>query len=141
MESYGFQNYLLVKLRKTILKIVHLKHRTQFSSVFKKYDVIPKGLKIKQTPNIYPALNSFINEWRNVIKDTERQLITKVLEENRKSLTAQLNNSENNIAVYLKENDDMSVIQKMLSECIELEGKLFNRRVTKFMKICRHVDS
>ena len=141
MESYGFQNYLLVKLRKTIFKIVHLKHHTQFSSVCKKYDVIPKGLKIKQTPNIYPVLNSFINEWRNVIKDTERQLITKVLEENRKSLTAQLSNSENNIAVYLKENDDMTVIQKMLSECIELEGKLFNRRVTKFIKICRHVDS
>ena len=77
----------------------------------------------------------------NVIKDTESQLITKVLGENRKSLTAQLNSSENNIAGYLKENDDMTVIQKMLSECIGLEGKLFNRRVTKFMKICRHVDS
>ena len=29
----------------------------------------------------------------------------------------------------------------MLSECIELEEKLFNRRVTKFMKICGDVDS
>ena len=35
----------------------------------------------------------------------------------------------------------MTVIQKMLSECVELEGKLFNRRVTKFMKIHRDVDS
>ena len=130
MEDCGLQNYLLLKLRKTILKVVHLKHRIQFLSVCKKHDVTPKGLKIKQTPNIYPASNSFISEWRNVVKDTERQLITKVLEENRKNLTAQLNNSENNIAVYLKENDNMTVIQKMLSECIELEGKLFNRRVT-----------
>ena len=29
----------------------------------------------------------------------------------------------------------------MLSECIELEEKLFNHRVTKFMKICGDVDS
>ena len=129
MEDYGLQNCLLLKLWKTILKVVHLKHRIQFLSVCKKYDVTPKGLKIKQTPNIYPASNSFINERRNVIKDTERQLITKVLEEKSKNLTAQLNNSENNIAVYLKENDNMTVMRKMLSECIELERKLFNRRV------------
>ena len=141
MEDYGLQNHLLVKLRKTILKLVHLKQRIHFLSVCKKYDISPNGLKIKQTPNIYPASNSFINEWRNVIKDTERQLITKVLEENRKDLTAQLNNSENNIAVHLKENDDMAVIQKMLSEFIRLEGKLFNRRFTKFKKIRRDVDS
>ena len=83
-------------------KVVHLKHHIQFLSVCKKYDVTPEGLKIKQKPNIYPASSSSINEWRNVIKDTERQLITKVLEENRKNLTVQLNNSENNIAVYLK---------------------------------------
>ena len=43
-----------------------------------------------------------------------------------------MNGSENNIAVYLKENDDMTVIQKMLNE---LGGKLFNRRVTKLMII------
>ena len=63
-------------------------------------------------------------EFFYLIKDTETQLICKVLEENRKNLTAQLNNSENNIAVYLKENGDMTVIQKMLSECIELERKV-----------------
>ena len=34
----------------------------------------------------------------------------------------------------------MKVIQKMLSECIELDEKLFNRRVTKFMKICVDVN-
>ena len=61
MEEYGFQNYLLVKIQKTYLKIVDLKHRIQFLSVSKKYDVTPKGFKIKQTPNIYPASNSFIN--------------------------------------------------------------------------------
>ena len=91
-----------MKLRETILKILNLKHHIQFSSACKKYDVTPKGLKLKQTPNTYPASNSFINEWRNVIKDTERQLMTKVLEENRKNLTSQLNNSENNVAMYLK---------------------------------------
>ena len=31
--------------------------------------------------------------------------------------------------MYLKENDDMTVIQKILNEYIELEGKLLNRRV------------
>ena len=124
MECYELQNYLLAKFQKTFLKVIHLKHHIQFLSVYKKYHVTPKGLKIKQMPNIYPASNSFINKWRNVIKDTERQLISKVLEENRKNLTAQLNNSENNIAVYLKENDDMTIIQKMLSECIELERKV-----------------
>ena len=35
----------------------------------------------------------------------------------------------------------MTVIQKMLSGCIELEGKFCNRRVTKFMKTCGNVDS
>ena len=62
MEDCGLQIYLLVKLRKTILKIVRLKHNIQFLSVYKKYDVTPKGLKIKQTPNIYPASTYFINE-------------------------------------------------------------------------------
>lgn len=46
------------------------------------------------------------------------------LEQNRKNLTMQLNNSESNIAVYLKGNDDIEVIQKTLRECTELEGKL-----------------
>ena len=36
----------------------------------------------------------------------------------------QLNNSESNIAVYLKGNDDIEVIQKTLRECTELQGKL-----------------
>ena len=68
-------------------------------------------------------------------------MISKVLEENRKKSIAQLNKSENDIAVHLKENYNMTVIQKMLRECIELKGKLFNRRVTEFLKICRDVDS
>ena len=59
----------------------------------------------------------FINEWRNVIKDIERQLTTKVLGENPKNLTAQLNSSDNNVEVYLKENDDMNVIQKISENC------------------------
>ena len=46
------------------------------------------------------------------------------LEQNRKNLTMQLNNSESNIVVYLKGNDDIEVIQKTLRECTELEGKL-----------------
>ena len=46
------------------------------------------------------------------------------LEQDRKNLTMQLNNSESNIAVYLKGNDDIEVIQKTLRECTELEGKL-----------------
>lgn len=33
------------------------------------------------------------------------------LEQDRKNLTMQLNNSESNIAVYLKGNDDIEVIQ------------------------------
>lgn len=74
MKDYELQNYLLVKLWKTVLKIVHLEHHIQVLSVCRKYDVTPKESKIKQTPSIYPA--SFISEWRNVIKDTERQLIT-----------------------------------------------------------------
>ena len=68
-------------------------------------------------------------------------MISKVLEENRKKSIAQLNKSENDIAVHLKENYNMTVIQKMLRECIELKGKLFNRRVTEFLKICGDVDS
>ena len=111
----------LVKLSKTFFKIVHLKHHIQFLSVYKKYDVTWKRLKIKQTPNIYPASNSLINEWRNIIKETERQLITKVLEQNRKNLTIQLNNSESSIAVYLKENDNMEIIQKISREYIIVE--------------------
>ena len=63
------------------------------------------------------------------------QLITKVLQKARVNLRVQLKNSENNIAVYLKENYDTTVIQKMLSEHMEMEGKLFNHRVTKFIKI------
>ena len=59
----------------------------------------------------------FINEWRNVIKDIEIQLTTKVLGENSKNLTAQLNSSDNNVEVYLKENDDMTVIQKISENC------------------------
>ena len=59
----------------------------------------------------------FINVWRNVIKDIERQLTTKVLGENSKNLTAQLNSSDNNVEVYLKENDDMTVIQKISENC------------------------
>lgn len=46
------------------------------------------------------------------------------LEQDRKNLTMQLNNSESNIAVYLKGNDDIEVIQKTLRECTELEEKL-----------------
>ena len=46
------------------------------------------------------------------------------LEQDRKNLTMQLNNSESNVAVYLKGNDDIEVIQKTLRECTELEGKL-----------------
>ena len=68
-------------------------------------------------------------------------MISKVLEENRKKSIAQLNKSENDIAVHLKENYNVTVIQKMLRECIELKGKLFNRRVTEYLKICRDVDS
>ena len=52
------------------------------------------------------------------------QLITKVLQKARVNLRVQLKNSENNIAVYLKGNDDIEVIQKTLRECTELEGKL-----------------
>ena len=63
-------------------KSFNFKHHIQFLRVSKKYDVTPKGFKIKQTPNVHPALNSFINKWKNLIKDIERQLTTKVLEEN-----------------------------------------------------------
>ena len=66
------------------------------------YDVTVKKLKINQTLNIFPASHYLINESRNIIKETERQLIAKVLEQNWKNLTIQLNNSESNIAVYLK---------------------------------------
>ena len=35
-----------------------------------------------------------------------------------------------------------SCMRKTLSECIELEGNLYNRRITKFMEICdSDVDS
>ena len=68
-------------------------------------------------------------------------MISKVLEENRKKSIAQLNKSENDIAVHLKENYNVTVIQNMLRECIELKGKLFNRRVTEYLKICGDVDS
>ena len=106
---------VLSKALENDFKSFNFKHHIQFLRVSKKYDVTPKGFKIKQMAKIHPASNSFINEWRTSIKDTERQLITKVFEENRKNLTAQLNNSENNIAVCLKKKDDMTVIQKMNS--------------------------
>ena len=62
MKDHGLQNYLLVKLWKTILKIVHLNHHIKFLSVFKMHDVTLKRLEIKQTPKIFPASNSSISE-------------------------------------------------------------------------------
>ena len=59
MEDYGQQNYFLVKPRKTILNVLHIKHHIQFLRVCKKYDVTQNGFKTKQTPNIHAASNFF----------------------------------------------------------------------------------
>ena len=59
MENYGFQNYLLVKIQKTYLKIVDLKHRIQFLSVSKKYDVKTKRIENKTNTKHISSLEFF----------------------------------------------------------------------------------
>ena len=45
-----------------------------------------------------------------------------------------------NQTYYLKDHNDISNIQKLLTAYTELEDKLFNRRIVKFMKVCSTVS-
>ena len=108
----------------------------KFLQICKEYDVTPNGLIIKKSPNIFPVSPSFTQDWKSIIKKSENQLTGKILQESESSLNLKLEEFHGNLTYYLKNHNDISNIQKLLTACTELEDKLFNRRIVKYL--CRY---
>ena len=62
------------------------------------------------------------------------------MQESKSSLNLKLEEFHGNLTYYLKNHNDISNIQKLLTAYTELEDKLFNRRIVKFMKVCSTVS-
>ena len=58
------------------------------------------------------------------------------MQESKSSLNLKLEEFHGNLTYYLKNHNDISNIQKLLTACTELEDKLFNRRIVKYL--CRY---
>ena len=134
------ENNLLNKIQKNGIKVIHLKHHIKFLQICREYDVTPNGLIIKKSRNIFPISPSFTQDWKTIIKKSENQLTQKILQESKSSLNSKLEEFHGNLTYYLKNHNDISNIQKLLTAYTELEDKLFNRRIVKFMKVCSTVS-
>ena len=134
------ENNLLNKIQKNGIKVIHLKHHIKFLQICREYDATPNDLIIKKSPNIFPVSASFTQDWKTIIKKSENQLTEKFLQESKSSLNLKLEEFHGNLTYYLKNHNDISNIQKLLTAYTELEDKLFNRRIVKFMKVCSTVS-
>ena len=73
------ENNLLNKIQKNGIKVIHLKRHIKFLQICREYDITPNGLIIKKSPNIFPMSPFFRQDWKTIIKKSEKQLTEKIL--------------------------------------------------------------
>ena len=68
------------------------------------------------------------------------EIINCLLEQNKTNLNNRTNAFNNRFTKITKGNEDITDINNLLDSFINLENKLFNRRVIKFLKVCNSFE-
>ena len=133
----GEKSYHLLpieQLSKLGNKVIHYSHHARFTNVCIELKIIPKGLKIVKKPSIRLWRESFLDKWRDKLNETEWLLLDKINEEN----VYNAKRCEKKFFEHLeKSNSDIeiSALNNIQHNFKELEEQLFNRRITKFIKL------
>ena len=137
-ESFISNN--IEKLHKIGKKIIHLKHHIKYLEVCILYKVTPQGLRIKKIPSISPFTTDFRKDWDSILETSEEQLSRRVLMESESNVKHRINEFYGIFVKVLETEDPITDVEQLLVSFIDLEDKLFNRRVTKFLKIFNEIN-
>ena len=137
-ESFISNN--IDKLHKVGKKIIHLKHHIEYLEVCSLLKVIPQGLRTKKIPSISPFTTDFRKDWDSIIETAEEQLSRRVLMENESNVKHRVNEFYGIFYKVLETEDPITDVEQLLVSFIDLEDKLFNRRVSKFLKIYNEIN-
>ena len=116
-------------------KVIHYQHHSHFLEVCLNLQTIPKGLQINKTPCIRDTDNIFMKIWKNTLRNTEMGFMPQ-LKEKDKAINSQLHKELfTHITKSLDDFLEISDIRDLVQFFVEKEYKLFNRRITKFVKV------
>ena len=121
-------------------KVIHYQHHAQFLVVCLELKTVPKGLEIKKTPCIRVTDNKFLENWRNILKDAELALMRELTEKN-KCIYSELHSEFfSQIEEAIENNSDIEIIRDLEQYFSKIKNELFNRRMTKFVKVVKDPD-
>ena len=116
-------------------KVIHYQHHSHFLEVCLNLQTIPKGLQIKNAPCMRTTDNIFMKTWKNTLKNTEMALMHQ-LKEKDKAIYSELHKKFfTHITKPLDNFLEISDTRDLVQFFVEEENKLFNRRITKFVKV------
>ena len=64
-------------------KVIHYQQHAQFLDVCLELQTVPKGLEAKKTLCIRATDNKILENWRNILKDAELNLVCELTEKNK----------------------------------------------------------
>ena len=121
---------------------IHHQHHAQFLDVCLELQTVtvPKGLEIMKRSCTRVTDNKFLENWRNILKDVELTLMRELTEKN-KCIYSELH-SEFFIEIEqaTENNIDIAIIRDLKQYFGKIENELFNRRITKFVKVAKDPD-
>ena len=122
-------------------KLTYYQHHEKFSNVCIDLQVIPYGLRIKKLPSIGLSRQSFIDDWKIILHQSELSLLSKIHEENKYNYNTLLPTFETKLNEYVNLQEiPVNGLQELREKIIKVETTLFNRRITKFIKISEATD-
>ena len=136
----SFINNNIEKLHKVGKKIIHLKHHIKYLEVCSLHKLTPQGLHIKKIPSISPFTTDFRKDWDSILETAEAQLSRRVLMENESNVKHRIKEFYGVFDKVLETEDLIADVEQLLVSFIDLEDKLFNRRVTKFLKTYNEIN-
>ena len=99
-----------------------------------------KRIKIKKTPCIGVTDNKFLENWRNILKEVELTLMRELTEKNKYIYPELHSEFFSQIEEAIENNIDIAIIRDLKQYFIKIENELFNRRITKFVKVAKDPD-
>ena len=116
-------------------KAKRYQQHSHFLEVCLNLQIIPKGLQINKTPCIRNTDKILMKTWKNTLRNTEIGLMHQLKEQN-KAIYSQLHKeSFTHITKSLDAFLEISDIRDLVQFFVEKKNKLFNRRITTFVKV------
>ena len=107
--------------------------------VCKSFQTVPKELQKKETC-IRITDNTFLEDWQSILKDAELAQMHELKDNNNTIYSEVYNNFFRKINESIDNGIDINISRDLVQRFIDMENQLFNRRITKFIKVCMQPD-